>query len=361
MLTVVHTPLDARIYHRQIRALLAEGCEVTYAAPFSGYQQDPAGLEQDIQSIDVPRARGRERSTAIRAARSLLRHAGSDHDLVVMHDPELLLAVAGQLDRLPPVVWDVHEDTAAALSDRPWVPEVLRPLSSRLVRAAERWAERHLHLTLAEDSYQTRFRRPHPVVPNFPFLPPEDRVPPSGDQRVVYLGRVSARRGAHELVKLGEMLRGDVMVEIIGAADPDVERLVADACDRGTVRWHGFVPNAEALRMLGGAAAGLSLLHDEPNYRGSLPTKVLEYLAHGVPVITTPLPVAERIVGRADAGIVVPFGDVDAAAAAVRRLVADHDERLAMARRGRGFVAAHYSWDAEGPRFVETMRRWAEA
>ena len=32
--TVVHHPADARIYHRQIRALLEAGHQVTYIAPF---------------------------------------------------------------------------------------------------------------------------------------------------------------------------------------------------------------------------------------------------------------------------------------------------------------------------------------
>ena len=31
--TIVHHPADARIYHRQIRALLDAGHEVTYIAP----------------------------------------------------------------------------------------------------------------------------------------------------------------------------------------------------------------------------------------------------------------------------------------------------------------------------------------
>ena len=41
-----------------------------------------------------------------------------------------------------------------------------------------------------------------------------------------------------------------------------------------------------------------------------MPTKVVEYMAHGVPVITTPLPLAVELVQNADCGFVVPFGDV---------------------------------------------------
>ena len=57
--------------------------------------------------------------------------------------------------------------------------------------------------------------------------------------------------------------------------------------------------------MLPGALAGLSLLQDLPNYRHSRPTKIVEYMAHGVPVVTTPLPVAVELVESAGAGVVV--------------------------------------------------------
>ena len=83
------------------------------------------------------------------------------------------------------------------------------------------------------------------------------------------------------------------------------------------------------MAVVDGALAGLSLLHDEPNYRVSQPTKVIEYLAHGVPVVTTPLPLARRLVEEVGAGVVVPFGDVAATLDAVLALDADPDTRRA--------------------------------
>ena len=50
--TIVHHPADARIMHRQIRALLEAGHEVTYIAPFTDCNMAPP---QRIQAIDVPR------------------------------------------------------------------------------------------------------------------------------------------------------------------------------------------------------------------------------------------------------------------------------------------------------------------
>ena len=119
--TTVHHPADARIYHRQIRALLEAGHQVTYIAPVQAKDFSPERTGLQPQLIPVPRAVGRNRLGALRAARlELARHAPGA-DLLLVHDPELLLALPPRRKR-PPTVWDVHEDTAAApgAAATPW-------------------------------------------------------------------------------------------------------------------------------------------------------------------------------------------------------------------------------------------------
>ncbi len=127
IVTVVHDPDDARIRYRQLTALLAAGIEVTYAAPFEATHRRPP---DGVTALELPRAAGRQRFTAIAAARRLLHRIGPEHDLVLLHDPELLLAVPGLDRHRPPlVVWDVHEDTAAALRMKSWLPRPARPVA----------------------------------------------------------------------------------------------------------------------------------------------------------------------------------------------------------------------------------------
>ena len=353
--TIVHHPDDARISRRQIPALLAAGHTVTYLAPWSATSAD---VPHGVTALDVPQAHGRRRLRAIRTARGLIREQAATADLVLLHDLELVLAVAGMRGR-PPTVWDVHEDTAAAVVDKAWLGGPLRPVARLGVRLFERAAERRLHLLLAEDGYAARFRHAHPVVPNAPAVPAT--VPPSGSDRIVYLGRLSHLRGAHDLVALASRLPDGVRLELIGQADTRVRPMLLEAHDAGLVVWHRFVPNDRALGMIQGAAAGVSLLHDAPNYRHSLPTKVLEYLANGLPVVTTPNPLAARIVTEADAGFEIPYGHVDLAAEAVRRLLADDAARQRMADRGRAHVRAHLDWNTLGPEFVSHLESFAGA
>lgn len=360
VVTTVHTPLDARIHHRQIRAMRRAGWQVSYAAPWADTDTPLEAVVAGVAPIELPRAVGRHRLRALCRARRVIRVLGPAHDLVLLHDPELLLAVAGRLDRSPPVVLDVHEDLAASLADRAWIPGWLRAPAHRLAVLLEGWAEQHLTLLLAEEGYRERFRGDHPVIPNLPWLPAA-AAPAGTHNRVVYVGRLSAGRGVDELIAVAQRLRAaeGPHLHLVGPADAGVESAVQTAADQGTLVWHGFLPNDRALEVVTGSLAGLSLLHDLPNYRVSLPTKLVEYLAHGVPVITTPLPAATAFLDEVPGGIVVPFGDVAAVVDAVLELARDPDRARVLGATGRSGVQRRASWDAVSSRFLTTLEEAA--
>lgn len=360
IVTVVHHPDDSRIRYREINALLDAGWNVTYAAPFTGY-----GLAADgpghaaLEHVDVPRASGKRRVGALRGARRVLKKLGRDHDVVLLHDPELLAALPGL--KLNNVVWDVHEDTAAAVTLKPWLPKWLRPFVGWTFQRIEHVAENRLNLILAEYAYQDRFRDDHLVVPNVTTVP--DDVPLPDEPRVVYAGSITRARGAEDMVKAARVIAantgGGVRVEIYGKAPPDLSSVLTKAVDDGVLEWKGFVPNDQVMDRIEGAIAGFSLLHDEQNYRVSLPTKVTDYIAHGIPVVTTPLPYARDVVEEGKCGIVVPFDDPHAAANAVLDLWDDPDQRHEMGTAGHKLALAKYNWTDHAAEFVAEMEKVA--
>ena len=92
----------------------------------------------------------------------------------------------------------------------------------------------------------------------------------------------------------------------------------------------------EVVSALAGAAMGLCLI--QPicrSYELTLPNKLYEYAAAGVPVLASDLPVIASTVREWDAGEVVPPADPAAIAAGMARLL-DPDARRAVPGRRAG-------------------------
>jgi glycosyltransferase involved in cell wall biosynthesis len=362
VVTVVHNPEDSRISQRQLKALIDAGWEVTYAAPFGAFglevpQSRPAVAGRgSLRCMNVPRASGRRRFRAWRAARMIMRSQAQDHDVVLVHDPELVLAAAGL--RLRNLIWDVHEDPAAALQVKSWMPALLRRPVAATWRWAERVAERRHYLLLAEHAYQQRFRQSHPVVANSVSVPKVIR--PAGDERVCYLGTVTMSRGCDTMIEVGRELRrrtgGAVKLEVIGEApDPESRQALQSATKAGSLSWLGFMQSEEALTQVSGSLAGLCLLRNLPNYRVSLSTKIVEYCALGVPVITTPLPLAVDLVRSEQIGFEVPWDDPNAVVDAILRLRAEPTLRLQMGVNGHRVALREHDWNRLSTDFVRIM------
>jgi glycosyltransferase involved in cell wall biosynthesis len=128
---------------------------------------------------------------------------------------------------------------------------------------------------------------------------------------------------------------GQPMVLLIvgdGRLRPELEE-IARVSD-GAVRLLGHRSDVPTL-LAAADAFVLSSKHE------GLPFALLEALAAGLPAIVSKYPGAEDAV--ADAGIVVPFGDIDGFAQAYRRLAADPAARAELGRLARERAATHYS------------------
>lgn len=367
VITVVHNPEDSRIRHRQIEALIKQGWRVTYVAPFGAFDREVPATQHagsdhgELRCLDIPRSSGRRRFGAWRAARAILRALAHEHDVVVVHDPELLLAAAGLGIRN--LIWDVHEDPAAALAVKAWMPALLRRPGAAAWRRAESLVERHHYLLLAEHGYQRRFRRSHPVVPNSVSVPRAIATP--GHDRVSYLGSVTMSRGCDTMIEVGRELRrrtnGAVALEVIGeAADPESRHALQTAAAAGELSWLGFVPSEVALARVSGSLAGLCLLRNRANYRVSLPTKIVEYCALGVPVITTPLPLAADLVRSERVGLEVPWDNPHSVVDAILALRTDPLLRREMGINGHRVALRDHDWNRLSMDFVGILDAIAE-
>jgi glycosyltransferase involved in cell wall biosynthesis len=168
---------------------------------------------------------------------------------------------------------------------------------------------------------------------------PEDAgIEPLARPRIVFHGALVATKLDLGLIAGLARLRPDWSIALIGPrglGDPGTDLSAIE----GIANVHELGPRAhdELPAVLRGAAAGIIPYAINPLTSSVFPMKVYEYLAAGLPVVTTPLPALE------DVEDVVIAGDAEAMAAALDRELAADTPALRAERSRR---AASHSWDA---------------
>jgi glycosyltransferase involved in cell wall biosynthesis len=156
--------------------------------------------------------------------------------------------------------------------------------------------------------------------------------------RLVFQGAVVATKLDVELLAELARLRPGwsiVLVGPLGAGDPGGDLSPLERAPN--IHLAGPRPASELPVVLRGADAGLIPYAINDLTRSVFPMKVYEYLAAGLPVLSTPLPALQ---GVGEVELVADAAEL--AAAAERVLAADSPER----RRERSRVAAGHSWEA---------------
>ena len=88
-----------------------------------------------------------------------------------------------------------------------------------------------------------------------------------------------------------------------------------------------------------------------------LPNVVLEAMAEGVPVVASRHAGIPEAVAHEETGLLVPPGDPEALAAALRRLIHDPDLRRSLGKRAREVAAERFGAVAQSRRLESILLR----
>jgi glycosyltransferase involved in cell wall biosynthesis len=347
--TTLHSTYDIRIFHKQCRTLAEAGYDVTLIAP-----GERNAVTDGVQVLVVPRIWNRLLRMTVSSWQAYRLARQQRADIYHFHDPELLPWMA-RLAKRATVIYDVHEDLAKSVRTKGWIPRALRETIARLSRRAEQRYSRRMQLVLAEQSYAQDYNWvPATVVLNMPRV--DDLLAINelkhAQPTVAYLGTVNASRGTLVTLEALSKLKDegqDVAFECMGPVSPAHQaELRSLAAARGIeLNVPGYTPSVEGWHRVSRCQIGLALLKPLPNFVDSYPTKIFEYMALGLPIVASNLPLYRELVEGNGCGICVDPDDASAVAAAIRRLLSNPEEAQTMAQRGREAARSSYNWDTE--------------
>ena len=291
------------------------------------------------------------------------------------HDPELLpFAVLLKWLTRAKIVYDVHENVRQQIRTKAWLPVWSRRLISASYVLVEGICLPFIdRVVLAEDSYLENYRRRRDavVIRNYPLLSlskprartgEDEQKGPDRGFRVIYVGGVTGSRGAVQLVEALKIVRADghagVTMFLVGPVSSAEMKAKLNALIRqydlaDCCLMPGLVPHEEVFDLLARAHVGVAVLHPEPNYTGSLPTKLFEYMAAGLPVVASNFPLWREIVEGNRCGICVDPLNPKEIAQAIEYLITHPEEARKMGENGRRAVDEKYNWEKEGEKLLK--------
>lgn len=365
ILSSVHLALDNRVFYREARTLQRAGYKVTLVA-----LHDREEVKDCVRIIPLP--------TVPRWQRPLLwwrlwRLAVTlDADAYLFHDPELLLIspwIRQSCGR--PTIYDIHESYADFVRVKDYLPGWLRQGLSPAVGWFEpRLAARESGLLFADDAIAADFTAlnlPKATLFNFPSPRLVERAMaeaalPYAERKatILYLGGMEHNRGSDLMLaafrQVLDTLPQARLLVVGHFMPPELEQEMRAEADRlgigKAMTLTGRVPFEQIGHYLRQARAGWITWQPVTKNRKNIPTKLFEYMAYALPVVSSDLESVRPFIRHGIDGMLVAADDPAGHARALLHLLQAPADAERMGLAGQDQIVSRFNWSAMEPRFL---------
>ena len=365
-LTSAHSRYDTRIFLKECVSLAKVECyDISLVVADSlGYEE-----KNGVQIFDVGKLDGRINRMFRTTKNVLVKAIELDSDIYHFHDPELI-PVGIKLKKLgKKVIFDIHENIAIQIKDKVYLNYFFRNILSYIYAIYEKKALKKFDmLVLAENSYieyYSKISNNISVILNMPDLEPLKKFQIDNREKnsLFYIGGISNNRGLDVTIEALKILKEqipDIYMHYIGNAYDNVLESIDMESIQDNIKFYGPMPLFEGLELSKEAKVGLSILKPIGNYISSYSTKVFEYMAVGLPVITSNFELYKDIVEKHYCGLCVDPLDPKEIAEAVKYIVTHPKKAKEMGENGRKAVIERYNWAIEEKKLFKIYQELEE-
>jgi len=287
-------------------------------------------------------------------------------DVIIATSPQLFVGLTGRwlgwIKRVPFVLevrdlWPESITASGMGSDADLSIRMLRVLAAFLYRSCNhvvvvtpafkqelvaKWRLRDDKISLVENGVETDL-----FTPDVPGDDVKRELGLEGKFVVSYIGTLGLAHGLQAVMKAATELQRtfpDIQFLFVGeGADKDRLTSLVSELNLTNVRFLLQQPRQKIPSIIRASDLCLVLLRKANVFKTVIPTKMLEFMACGRPVILGVDGQARQVIETAQAGVFIEPEDATALTLAVRQLYDDSELRQALGRNGRRHIVDHFS------------------
>jgi len=363
-ISVVHPLHDHRFLYKQCKGLADNGFDVEYYVK----------AEKNCVINNVKIIALKQHSNRLKRFLSIFsilpKLIKGRYNAVHLVDPELLpLGMLLKLFTKSVIVFDAHEDYVNFMSHKYYLPSFLTAAFSLGVKFILYLSSLMLDgFVFADEGTAEEFRKLPParklLFRNFPLLslfPDEPKNWTARKYDVVFVGTMSQTGGIFVMLEAVNIVKDKyppLKCLFIGQPGGEIKQQVDEYLRQNDMGEHieftGRIPHADVPNLLQQCKIGLIGLLDMPKFHKNIATKMFEYMASGIPTISSDLPPERKYIVSGECGYLVPPGDPAAMAEAISNILSNPElgQRISEACR-RYIVDERYFAENEIEKLVK--------
>jgi glycosyltransferase involved in cell wall biosynthesis len=313
--TTVHKRSDVRIRYKQSISSSKHGDVVLVVADGMGSEG-----HQALNIVDLGYSSKKLINRVVFLYPRLIIYALTNNiNIAHIHDPELI--PFGWFLKLinKKVIYDAHEDYPKQILHKDKFPFFVRKPISLFIKMIEIISSRYIFdiITVPSNHMLKRFedyKKNVYELYNYPLLSEFRRFKNiSVEQRfnsIVYVGPIFRLRGIKEIITSLEYVQSPIVFDLAGAiADQSYFEELKRLPGWRFVRYHGILNRNQVCTLLQNSKIGVVADYPVEHYMEAYSTKMFEYMASGLALLLTDMPLHKNFLLNKDCGYVYKLFD----------------------------------------------------
>ena len=173
---------------------------------------------------------------------------------------------------------------------------------------------------------------------------------------IFYIGGISNLRGFDVTIKALKILKKlfpDILMHYIGPYSKKLVNSVDLSVINKNIKFYGMMPLTKGIEHSINAKVGISILKPIENYKESYSTKIFEYMALGLPVVTSNFKLYKDIIEKYNCGICVDPLNPQEIARGIEYIFKNPIESKKMGLNGIKLTKEKFNWETEKKKLIE--------